>query len=139
MSESLKIWISIPPRELSPNARVHWAQKSRAVARYRNEAFLSALEAMGRDKKGFPWPGAILVAEFHFLTKRKRDRDNLAASLKSAIDGFADAGIVKDDNTIRIAGVLVVVGSRRPGVEIELARAERTVAVRAGRMKGGKA
>jgi len=122
---SLRLWISIPPRELSPNARVHWAAKARAVKAYRQEAHLSALAAMGRDKKGFPWPGAILVAEFHFLTKRKRDRDNLAASLKPALDSFADAGIVKDDNTIRIAGILVVVGSRRPGVEIELARSEK--------------
>lgn len=126
MSDILKIWLGLPPRELSPNARVHWAAKARAVKAYRSDARLCALAAMGGRKKGFPWPGAILVAEFHFLTKRKRDRDNLAASLKSAIDGFADAGIVKDDNTIRIAGILVVVGSRRAGVEIELVRQEKT-------------
>ena len=130
MSDTLKIWLGLPPRELSPNARVHWAAKARAVKAYRQEAYLEAklrmvvAYAKENGARDFPWPGARLRAEFHFLTKRKRDTHNFAASLKPALDGFADAGIVKDDTTIYIVGVRIVAGAPKPGVEIELARSE---------------
>jgi Holliday junction resolvase RusA-like endonuclease len=64
------------------------------------------------------WDGAIVEAHFFFRTAHKHDSDNLNASLKSARDGLADAGLVKDDNTIRNAESVVSVDKKDPRVEL---------------------
>ncbi|WP_312669708.1 RusA family crossover junction endodeoxyribonuclease [Stutzerimonas nitrititolerans] len=83
-----------PPKELSPNARVHWAKKSKAAKQYRAECFLLT------KKAGIAAPLAdeiLFALEFVPPDRRKRDDDNLLASCKALRDGVADAlGI--DDN-----------------------------------------
>jgi Holliday junction resolvase RusA-like endonuclease len=87
------IVLPLPPRELSPNARPHWAAKARAVRQYRETAYLSALA----ECRARPLRVARVTARFYFRTQRRRDRDNLLASLKPAFDGIADAGVVAND------------------------------------------
>lgn len=83
-----------PPKELSPNARVHWAKKSKAAKQYRAECFLLT------KKAGIAAPLAdeiLFALDFVPPDRRKRDDDNLLASCKALRDGVADAlGI--DDN-----------------------------------------
>ncbi len=83
------ITLSWPHADLSPNARVHWGQKSRAVKAYRREAGL-ALRCEFKGKPG--WTRAAIEMVFCPPNDgRRRDRDNLIASMKAATDGLADA------------------------------------------------
>lgn len=91
------IILRTPSKALSPNARVHWAVKSRATKEYRETAKLKAKEYPA-TYRGFPWPKATVKCEFYFRTKHRRDLDNLIASMKPAFDGLADAGIVANDS-----------------------------------------
>ncbi|MCH8275795.1 MAG: hypothetical protein IH851_13515 [Armatimonadetes bacterium] len=46
------------------------------------------------------WREVTARLTFHFPDRRRRDHDNLAASFKSAWDGFVDAGLLVDDDRI---------------------------------------
>ena len=114
MGSPMVIVLPLPPRELSPNARPHWAAKARAVRRYRETAYLSSLA----ERRARPMRVAKVTARFFFRTRRRRDRDNLLASLKPAFDGIADAGIVTDDSAMVHMPVEQRVDRANPRVEI---------------------
>lgn len=83
-----------PPKELSPNARIHFRAKAAAVKAYREQAYWIARAAevppVGTDG------GIALRFDFHPPDKRRRDLDNMLASIKSGVDGIADALCVDD-------------------------------------------
>jgi crossover junction endodeoxyribonuclease RusA len=83
-----------PPKELSPNARVHWGKKSKAAKRYRADCFYLCKEA------GAPWltddSKLQLHIEFCPPDRRAYDDDNLVSRFKSGRDGVADALRVND-------------------------------------------
>ncbi|NNJ16373.1 endodeoxyribonuclease RusA [Pseudomonas putida CSV86] len=82
-----------PPAACSPNARVHWARKSKAARSYRSACHLLAKQAGIKAPEG----DALLMLEFVPPDRRRRDDDNLLAMFKAGRDGLADAlGI--DDN-----------------------------------------
>jgi crossover junction endodeoxyribonuclease RusA len=94
-----------PPKDLSPNARVHWSKKSAAAKAYRHECgwtvkaaqLALALDAGKHVDPKFSASGPItLDIEFFEPDKRARDIDNMLASIKSGIDGIADALGVND-------------------------------------------
>lgn len=84
-----------PARELHPNARPHHMAKRRATKAARTAAHWAALSAHLSAPEG---DGSIHVT----LTfcpppiKRNRDLDGMAASMKAALDGIADAMKVND-------------------------------------------
>lgn len=81
-----------PPKGLSPNDRLHWAALFRLKREYRKACRLQAL-AQGAQ----PMEGCLRVQlEFVPPDRRKRDWDNLVASMKSGLDGVADALQVDD-------------------------------------------
>ena len=92
-----------PPVELSPNWRGHWAAKSRAAKSYRAACYWIAK----RDGKRLEHDGRVhVLIEFVPPDRRSRDRDNMLASIKSGLDGVAEALGVNDsrfDLTIRVA------------------------------------
>jgi crossover junction endodeoxyribonuclease RusA len=93
VTRQITITLPLPPKSLSPNARVHWATKARATKSYRSAAkYRASFEAPSK-----PWRQVEIHATFVFATNRRRDKDNLLASLKAAFDGLVDAGIVEDD------------------------------------------
>lgn len=93
---SITITLPLPDKCLSPNARVFWAKKARAVKSYREHTkWLCAVEICCLKK---PWNKASYTARFYFPDKRRRDADNAIASIKSALDGAADAGLVVNDS-----------------------------------------
>ena len=108
------IVLPLPPRELSPNARPHWAVKARAVRQYREAAYLLALAS----RPARPMRAAKVTARFFFRTHRQRDRDNLLASLKPAFDGIADARVVTNDAGMIHMPVEQYVDRTDPRVEI---------------------
>jgi crossover junction endodeoxyribonuclease RusA len=111
----MTITLPFPPRELSPNARIHWARKAKIVKAYRTQAFAAAF------RRGHT-PYAIATARVVFFApdRRRRDHDNLSASLKAAWDGIVDAGILIDDAGLRHETITVVVDRERPRVEITI-------------------
>jgi crossover junction endodeoxyribonuclease RusA len=88
-----------PPKELSPNGRLHWARKAKVAKRYRLTCFLAAQEAGLRNLPASPEYEVTL--RFHPPDRRGRDEDNLVASIKSGLDGLAHAMGV-DDRTFRL-------------------------------------
>lgn len=89
-----RITLPWPDKRLSPNARNHWAIKSRAVSGARQTAYYIAKQA---GVPALPPEGDIrLLWTFLPPDKRRRDRDNMAAACKAYADGLADAWGVND-------------------------------------------
>jgi crossover junction endodeoxyribonuclease RusA len=85
-----------PPKELSPNARVHYHTRASHARSYRESAYwltkASSLTSPDNDD-----PRDVVVRlDFHPPDARKRDLDNMLASIKSGLDGIADALEVND-------------------------------------------
>lgn len=93
MDKQYLIRLPWPPSVLSPNARGHWSKKSSAAKKYRGDARLLS-QAMGCRALGCK----SLTVEITFCPpdKRHRDTDNMLASIKSGLDGIADATGVDD-------------------------------------------
>lgn len=92
-----------PPKQLSPNARVHWAVLSSAKKKYRAACFYLTKEA----KLTAPADGQVSVEiTFHPPCRRPRDMDNMLASIKAGLDGLADAMKTNDKRfelTLRVS------------------------------------
>lgn len=82
-----------PPKELSPNARVHFHAKASATRVYRDAAYWLAVPA----RRLFDLEGEIMVrCEFFPPDKRRRDLDGMFSSIKAGLDGIADSLQVND-------------------------------------------
>ncbi len=118
--------LPLPPKALSPNARKEWYQRSGVVANYRMHARVEALNAVRLP--GTRWPTLPLLTPVlvnviaTYRIKRKRDEDNLLASLKPAFDGIVDAGLIPDDNEkyLRINSVSIRVDPKLRGDGLRL-------------------
>lgn len=89
----MQVILPWPPKELSPNARMHWARRAKAAKYYRELCCLKTKNA------GFKVPeeGKIrLMITFYPPDRRHRDADNQVAMIKAGLDGFADALGVND-------------------------------------------
>lgn len=82
-----------PPRELSPNARCHWAVKSAAVKAYRHRVCTEAIVAGARRMTG---PFSVRLIFCPIGRGPNPDLDNVIASFKAGQDGLADALRVND-------------------------------------------
>lgn len=108
-----------PPRELSPNGRVHWAKKSKAAKQYRMTCRLLCMAA------GLVAPaGAVrLLIEFVPPDARRRDDDNCLAAFKAGRDGLADALGIDDSRFVtqlRLSDDTVKGGAVRVRIEGEV-------------------
>jgi crossover junction endodeoxyribonuclease RusA len=106
--ETIVIHLPWPPKELSPNWRGHWAQKSRAAKRYRYQCRILALSAMSHAQivKIGQWKRIDLSLEFYPKDRRKRDDDNLIAAFKPGRDGLSDAMCMDDANFVTTARLM---------------------------------
>lgn len=82
------------PPMLANHRYKHWAQKSAAVRQVR--------AAVGLLAKRHPMPGRVEVGiVWHVADRRRRDPDGPFPTLKAAIDGLRDAGVLpEDDHTV---------------------------------------
>lgn len=88
MQTPLTIYLPWPPKELSPNTRLHWSKLARAKRLYRASC---ASEATGQGVCSTSAKKARISLVFTPPTKRAYDLDNLVARMKSGLDGLADA------------------------------------------------
>lgn len=117
-SAPILVVLALPPKALSPNARVHWGALARAKRSYRMSAWALALEATACRRPNHA--RATVQCTFYHRTARRRDGDNLLASLKAAFDGIAEAGIVANDSGMRHLPVIQQIDTRNPRVEIAI-------------------
>lgn len=67
-----------------------------------------------------PWQRAMARVTFFHAVRRRRDRDNALASLKSAFDGIVDGGVLADDAGLTFGPVMLEIDREFPRVEIEV-------------------
>lgn len=93
----MNILLPWPSKDLSPNARLHWSRKARAVKIARLEAWEATYQAIHRDKfRVEPDTMIDLYIEFHPSDRRRHDLDNCLARCKGYLDGIADALKIND-------------------------------------------
>lgn len=93
----MEINLPWPPKELSPNSRVHWAVKSKKAKSYKQQCFALAKNEnieINKSKRN------DIFLYFYPPDKRHRDGDNMLSMMKSGIDGVAYALGVNDKNFI---------------------------------------
>lgn len=119
MTTAYIIHLPWPAKELWANRRTHWAAEAHAKAAARKVAWALCKEA------GVPrGTGAALRFSYHPPDKRRRDAQNLPATLKAQIDGIADA-IGCDDSKFQCMFPPKFSGVMRDGaiaVEIEVTK-----------------
>ena len=77
----------LPPRECSPNARVHWKDRSLAAQGYKE--VVTMLGNVERHRMHWTAPDKAKVhVVFVLPDRRRRDRDNLIARAKPLIDAL---------------------------------------------------
>ena len=92
----------LPPKEYSPNARVHWAARKRAGDNYGNEVYAEAVNARNLVN----WQAleyASVKVEVVFAEERIRDEDNHRARFKPGMDALVRAGIIQFDDMQHIS------------------------------------
>lgn len=117
-SPLVTITLPRPSKVLSPNTTSHWAKKAKAKKNQRNTAYVEALRS--RPRGWAPLEACYVRTTFYVPDRRRRDRDNLLASMKSAYDGLADGGIVRDDSGMVHLPIVIEVDPQRPRVVVEI-------------------
>lgn len=86
-----------PPKELSPNARIHHMRRYTIGKKYRNACWARAKQA--GLKVDFDGPVHLWITFFP-PDKRTRDDDNLIAAFKAGRDGLALALGINDSRFV---------------------------------------
>nr|DAI86618.1 MAG TPA: Endodeoxyribonuclease RusA [Caudoviricetes sp.] len=121
----LKLPWAKPP--LSLNDREHWAPRAKKQKAVREASALLARQA------GIPRLGTAKVRLVWLVSdRRRRDRENITATLKPAIDGLVDAGVVEDDCwwiVTESSCAIALVGKGEEGVYLQVLGEPEGVAV----------
>jgi len=90
-----QLLVTLPPPHpaLHAHNNGHWRKKSPFVWSLRQ----MAVEAC-RSVAGLNWQQVRLHYQFVFCDRKRRDVANCIQSLKPAVDGIVDAGVIPDDN-----------------------------------------
>lgn len=119
-----KIVIGIPGRALNPNYRGHWGARAKAGKEQREAARFAAQVEILDLPVDLKWDIVRVEPTFYYPTRRKRDRDNCSAALKSARDGICDAlhhyGFVADDSGFIPMPATILHDKHLPRVEIQV-------------------
>lgn len=123
---TITITLPLPHKNLSPNARCHWAAKAKAAKMARYDAKRATLRAIALlDLDGLPlWKSATVQATFYKRTSHVTDSDNALASLKNAFDGLADAGLIANDRGLTHLPVKFAVDKNDPRVELTVTKGD---------------
>lgn len=92
---------------LSANQTMHWAPRAQRVRGWRLAAYQEA------KKAGIPRiEYARVICELHFTDRRIRDPANWAPTAKACVDGLVDAGVFDNDDSTRVIGPDMRMGSK---------------------------
>lgn len=124
VKEQVLISLPLPDPKLHAHNTGNWRAKAPAIKALRNEAGLMCLMAQkGRKAK---WNRATVTYRFFFKDNRKRDSSNCVQSMKAAIDGVVDSGLIPDDcwQVLTVAGVECGIDRDNPRTELVFDRVE---------------
>ena len=93
----------LPDSNLSPNKRLHHMELYKAKAAAKMDAVMLVLS---QGKPSRPYEKAHITITWVAKDKRRRDTDNLFASMKAYIDGLVEAGLLADDDAMRVSYTL---------------------------------
>ena len=102
----MTVTLGWPSRALSPNARTHWSTLARAKKAARREAYVAANIAAVLAGVSSVGSSVCIQATFIPPDARRRDLDNLIASIKPHLDGISDAILIDDSRWIWAAPVM---------------------------------
>ena len=89
---------------INANDRDHWRKSAGKTATIRSVARGQA--------KGIPRLGKVKIKVIYYAPdNRRRDTTNLFPSVKAAVDGIVDAGVLKDDSDKFVIGYEILRGS----------------------------
>jgi crossover junction endodeoxyribonuclease RusA len=91
----ISVTLPWPPSQLSPNARIHWGEKSRYRKLYRDACYWQTIASGIKPNVAYR-PPLMVAIEFVPPDRRARDLDNMLGAIKSGLDGLADAIGVDD-------------------------------------------
>lgn len=103
----INLTLPMPPKELQPNGRCHWAAKARIKDTHNCAVFASAVDQRPR------YPLGKCRIDVTAYTTRQMDRDNLIASLKSTIDQLCRMGFIGNDRDVSFGEVVSVYGGKK--------------------------
>ena len=88
---------------INANDRDHWRKSAGKTATIRSVARGQA--------KGIPRLGKVKIKVIYYAPdNRRRDTTNLFPSVKAAVDGIVDAGVLKDDSDKFVVGYEILRG-----------------------------
>ena len=96
----------LPDPDLNPNKRLHYMKLARAKRLAKDEAMALVYEQVGMGGPETPYDSAHITITWVAGDKRRRDPDNLFASMKPYIDGLVDAGLIADDSAMHVSYTL---------------------------------
>ncbi|ANZ17475.1 hypothetical protein O1L44_16385 [Streptomyces noursei] len=101
---------------LNSNRREHHYRRARIVKALRAAAKEAAADLPALDDLG----PVRIIAVVHPRDRRRRDPANWYPSVKAAVDGLVDAGVLKDDDHTRVIGPDMRLGEVVHGSQLAL-------------------
>jgi Holliday junction resolvase RusA-like endonuclease len=93
----------LPDPNLSPNKRLHHMELYRAKASAKMDAIALV---MAQGKPDHPYEKAHITITWVAKDRRRRDIDNLFASMKGYLDGLVHVGLLRDDDAMHVSYTL---------------------------------
>ena len=93
----------LPDRNLNPNKRLYFLNLHNAKRAAKEVAMGLVLE---QGRPAIPYAKAHITITWVAKDKRRRDTDNMFASMKAYIDGLVEAGLLVDDDAMRVSYTL---------------------------------
>ena len=123
MTEQNLVWASraLPltrSKLITANDKPHWAVRARLTKQLRQWGYLLGREGEGIARFGLTH--ARVEVEFAYPDRRRRDRSNLAPTVKALMDGLIDAGLLPDDSDRFLDGPHTIIADHLAGKRLNI-------------------
>lgn len=103
---------------ITANDKMHWGVRARLTKQLRQWGYLLGREGEGVARLGLTH--ARVEMEFAYPDRRRRDRSNLAPTVKALMDGLIDAGLLPDDADRFLDGPHTVIADHLAGKHLNI-------------------
>lgn len=103
---------------ITANDKPHWGVRARLTKQLRQWGYLLGREGEGVARLGLTH--ARVEMEFAYPDRRRRDRSNLAPTVKALMDGLIDAGLLPDDADRFLDGPHTVIAGHLAGKHLNI-------------------
>lgn len=103
---------------ITANDKMHWGVRARLTKQLRQWGYLLGREGEGVARLGLTH--ARVEVEFAYPDRRRRDRSNLAPTVKALMDGLIDAGLLPDDADRFLDGPHTVIADNLAGKHLNI-------------------